>query len=165
MKYFAALTAHALHTVALALWLGGLVAIGALVAPTAFHVTRALPEFAGNLGLQNSVAGAVVGGSLRVLNYVCLGCAMLLLLTQAGLFTPANRRASLACLVTTLLLLASVLYLAFVLTPAMDLAQSRHEFSAFDQLHHFYEQLSTLLQMPLLLLLALCAALRDTPRQ
>ncbi len=34
--------------------------------------------------------------------------------------------------------------------------------TAFDHLHHQYEQISTLIQLPLLLLLALFAALRDT---
>jgi len=52
------------HTVALGLWLGGLVAIGALVAPTAFHLTRSLPALAGSASLQNAIAGGVVGGSL-----------------------------------------------------------------------------------------------------
>ena len=38
MKTAAVLTLRWLHRVALSLWLGGLIAIGALVAPTAFHV-------------------------------------------------------------------------------------------------------------------------------
>lgn len=154
--------ARALHSVALALWLGGLVAIGALVAPTAFHVTRTQTAFAGNTGLQNAVAGAVVGGSLHLFTYVCYACGLLLLLSNALLLSHANRRWAVAGMIVTALLLVSALYLGFYLTPALDTAQARGEMASFDQMHHQYEQLSSLVQLPLLLLLAAFGALRDT---
>ena len=159
---FVPVLARTLHAVALSLWLGGLVAIGALVAPTAFHVTRSHPAFAGNLPLQNAVAGAVVGGSLHLFTFVCDGCGLLLLLANALLLRHARRWAS-AALVVTGLLLASSLYLGLSLTPALDAAQARGDRAAFDGLHHLYEQASSLVQMPLLVLLALFGALRDTP--
>ncbi len=155
------LLARWLHTVALSLWLGGLVAIGAIVAPVAFHIVRADPALAGGIAHQNALAGGIVGGSLHVFNYVCYACGALLLLANALLLPQAPRRWIIACLVTSALLLASALYLGLWLTPTMDTARSLGNMTIFDRLHHQYEQLSTLLQFPLLLLLALFAALCD----
>jgi uncharacterized membrane protein len=155
--------ARVLHLLALALWLGGLVAIGALVAPTAFHATRTAPALAGNLLQQNALAGAVVGGSLRLFNKLDFACAAVLLAANLLLLPHTSRRWTGACLGITLVLLASTLYLVFGLTPAMDTAQAHGAMTAFDQMHHLYEQLSTLFQMPLLLLLILFTALRDSP--
>ena len=155
------IAARALHTIALGLWLGGLVAIGALVAPTAFHLTRSLPAFAGNTALQNAVAGGVVGGSLKLFVVLCDVCGVFLLLTGAVLFRSTPRRPALACLIVSALLLLSALYLGLSLTPALDAAQARSDFATFDGLHHQYERISSLLQMPLLLLLAVLAAWRD----
>jgi len=161
MNPLVVISARSLHALALSLWLGGLVAIGALVAPTAFHVTRTLPAFAGNLPLQNAVAGAVVGGSLRLFNWVCLASAAGLLLTNFLLLPLSRRRPARACLAAAALLLLSALYLTFVLTPALDHAQALGQMPAFDRMHHQYEQISTLIQLPLLLLLTLLGALRD----
>jgi uncharacterized membrane protein len=165
MNSFLLVLARALHLLALAFWLGGLVAIGALVAPTAFHATRTAPALAGNPALQNALAGAVVGGSLRGFNFLCLACAAVLLASNLLLLPQTSRRWTGACLVTSLILLASTLFLAFDLTPALDFAQSRGDMLAFDKMHHEYEQLSTLFQLPLLLLLTVFTALRETPRQ
>jgi len=152
-----------LHLLALALWLGGLVAIGALVAPTAFHAARTAPALAGHLPQQNALAGAVVGGSLRLFNFLTLACAAVLLAANLLLLPSAPRRWTGACLGTTLVLLASAVYLMFGLTPAMDLAQAQGRMADFDRMHHWYEHVSTLLQMPLLLLLTVFTALRDSP--
>ena len=164
MYPFLQVAARTFHSIALALWLGGLIAIGALVAPTAFHVTRSAPALAGNLPLQNTIAGGIVGGSLHLFNYLTLVCGVVLLVSNFALRPASNRRWTDACLLTTCVLLGSALLLTFGLTPAMDAAQSRGDSPAFDRMHHSYEQLSTLLQFPLLLLLTLFSALRDTPR-
>ena len=165
MTLFLLVFARALHTLALALWLGGLVAIGALVAPTAFHAVRASAALAGSLPMQNALAGAVVGGSLRLFNFLCLGCAAGLLAANLLLLPCTSRRWTAACLLTTLVLLASTLYLAFDLTPAMNAAQSRGALPAFDAMHHWYEQVSTQFQLPLLLLLTVFTALREPRRE
>jgi uncharacterized membrane protein len=60
--------AVALHFTALAIWVGGLAAIGAVVAPVAFQTDR-------------SVAGAIVGGSLRAFGRVEIVCAVVALFT------------------------------------------------------------------------------------
>lgn len=150
-----------LHTVALSLWLGGLVAIGALVAPAAFHFVRADALLAADTIRQNALAGGIVGGSLRVFNDVCYACGVLLLLSNALLLPQVKRRWAIACFLTSALLLASAFYLGLSLTPAMNKARDFGNVLAFDRLHHQYELTSTLLQLPLLLLLALFAVLRD----
>ena len=164
MPSFLLVSARALHLLALVLWLGGLVAIGALVAPTAFHATRTAPALAGNLPAQNALAGAIVGGSLRLFNVLTFVCSGLLLAASFALRSSTDRRWTGACLAVTLLLLLSALYLTFGLTPALDAAQARGDMARFDKMHHGYEQISTLLQFPLLLLLTLFTALRDTQR-
>ena len=164
MPPFLLVSVRALHLLALALWLGGLVAIGALVAPTAFHVARTDPALAGSLAAQNALAGGIVGGSLRVFNFLTLACAAVLLAANFFLLSAARRRWTFACLLAALLLLLSALYLTFHLTPAMDAAQLRGDSASFDVMHRAYEALSTRLQFPLLLLLTVCTAGRDTPR-
>ena len=62
------------------------------------------------------------------------------------------------------MLLLSALYLTFGLTPALNAAQARGDLGSFDTMHHLYEQVSTLFQFPLLLLLTLFTGLRDTKR-
>lgn len=151
-----------LHSVCLALWLGGLIAIGALVAPTAFHIVRMNPGLAGNSTLQTALAGGIVGGSLRLFNNLCYACGLLLLVTDFLLVSFVPRRWTLACAALTAVLLATALYQGFSLTPSMDMAQQQGNLALFDRLHHRYEQISIAGQFPLLLLLAFCAALRDT---
>lgn len=151
-----------LHSVCLALWLGGLIAIGALVAPTAFHVVRINPALAGNTALQTTLAGGIVGGSLRLFVVLCYACGALLLVSDFLLVPSVSRRWTLACVALTAVLLATALYQGLSLTPAMDMAQQQGNLLVFDRLHHRYEQISVAVQFPLLLLLALCAALRDT---
>ena len=162
MPLFRFVVARALHTLALAVWLGGLLAIGALVAPAAFHVTRTAPALAGNLPLQNALAGGIVGGSLRVFSVLTLACAAVLLGSSLALRPVSRRRWTAASLGAALLLLVSALALMFGLAPAMDAAQGRGDWAAFDRLHHAYEQVSTLGQFPLLLLLTALSALRDS---
>lgn len=156
-----------LHTIALGLWLGGLLAIGALVAPTAFGIVRLNPAFAGNPTLQAQIAGGIVGGSLRHFNVLCYACGALILVANALLWPSlprAGRTWTALAMLVTLVLLATALYQGFGIFPAMDAAQAQGNKSLFDALHVRYEHLSTQLQFPLLLALALLTALRDTVR-
>lgn len=160
--------ARCLHTVSLALWLGGLIAIGALVAPVAFDLVHISPALAGNPTAQTALAGGIVGGSLRRFNVVCYGCGVLLLLANGLLLTRAgmgrrHRVWTALALLVTLALCASALYLGLGLFPALDVAQGQGNMGVFDTLHTRYERVSTHLQFPLLLALTLLSALRDTP--
>src|SRR5712692_1949479 len=67
MRRFVLIAAHWLNIVALGLWFGASVGIGALVAPVAFALAR--PQ-----------AGLVLGESFKRLNYLGLGCAAVVLL-------------------------------------------------------------------------------------
>lgn len=168
MRAAAAVAARALHGLGLALWLGGLIAIGALVAPTAFHVLRAARALAGQPAVQTALAGGVVGGSLRVFNVVSLIYAVLMLLGNGLLLgverpRPAARRATIALLVLVAVLLGSLLYLSHVLFPAMDAAQAAGRMVQFDVMHHTYEDISWA-QMMGLLVAVLLTAVRDTVR-
>ncbi len=157
-----------LHTIALALWMGGLIAIGALVAPVAFHLVQINPVLGGNPSAQAALAGGIVGDSLRRFNVVCYACGGLLLLANGLLLARAglsrrHRVWTALALLVTLALAASALYLGLGLFPAMDSAQAQSNRTLFDTLHARYERVSTHLQFPLLLALALLSALRDTP--
>lgn len=157
-----------LHAIALSLWLGGLIAIGALVAPVAFHTVHINPALTGNATAQAALAGGIVGDSLRRFNVVCYACGGLLLLAnglllaRAGL-SPRHRVWTAFALLVALALSASALYLGLGLFPALDSAQGQGNRTLFDSLHARYERISTHLQFPLLLALALLSALRDTP--
>ena len=78
---------------------------------------------------------------------------------------PSASNSLFLVLLRALNLLALALWLgglvAIGLTPAMDLAQAQGKMTDFDRMHHEYEQVSTLFQMPLLLLLTLFTVLRD----
>ena len=106
---------------------------------------------------------AVVGGSLHLFTYVCYASGVLLLLSNALLLPRADRRWTIACFLTSAVLLASALYLGLSLTPALDASQRVGDFTTFDRLHHLYEAVSSDVQLPLLLVLSLFGALRDTP--
>lgn len=153
-----------LFAVALAVWLGGLLGIGAVVAPVTAHFIQAHPGFAADPGRKAALLTAIVGGSLRVFNFACYGCAALLLLSQALLWRRTPRRIAGWSLGVTLLLAASAYFLGFVLFPQMDAAQAAGQMNAFNLLHKRYEAVSTDFQFPLLLALALLAALRDSAR-
>lgn len=150
-----------LFTVALALWLGGLLGIGAIVAPVTAHFIDAHPAFAADPARKAALLTAIVGGSLRVFNFVCYTCSGLLLWSQLFLLRTAPHRLAVGSLAVTLLLAGSALVLGFVLFPLMDAAQASGQMNTFDTLHKRYEAVSTGFQFPLLLLLALLAALRD----
>lgn len=157
-----AIFARCLFSLGLALWLGGLLAIGAIVAPVTAHFVQAHPGFAADPQRKAALLTAIVGGSLRVFNFVCYTCSALLLWSQLFLLRMATRRLAVASLAITLVLTASAFLLGFVLFPMMDAAQAAGQIDTFDLLHKRYEAVSTSVQFPLLLVLALLAAVRDS---
>ncbi len=137
-----------LHGVALSLWLGGLVILGAVVAPTIFHT----------IAQNRALAGDVFGNCLQVFNAVCLACGGVMLLADLMLWR-AWRGASAFAFVVTLGLLALTGYLGWALFPQMDAAQAHGQAALFGHLHTRYERLS-LWELPALLLLAAADAVR-----
>jgi hypothetical protein len=64
------------YLLALVVWLGGMVVLGAIVAPTLFQVLPMREPEAGRL-----LAGAVFGAALGRFHYVAYACAAVLLIT------------------------------------------------------------------------------------
>ncbi len=156
------LFARWLFAVSLAVWLGGLLGIGAIVAPVTAHFVEAHSGLDADPGRKAALLSAIVGGSLRVFNVVCYACGALLLASQAMLWRRTPRRVAMASLAVTLLLTASVFVLSLVLFPLMDAAQAAGQMNTFDLMHKRYEAVSTGFQFPLLLALALLGAARDS---
>ena len=134
--------------VALALWLGGLVTLGALAAPAAFDVL-------GPRGAEGrALAGAVFGETFGRFHTVVYGCAAVLLasLVVRAVLGPRPRRFSLRMALSTVMLGAAA-WTGVVLIPQIQQAQQARaassrpqtsaERAAFGRLHG----LSTSLQI------------------
>ena len=139
------------YVLALALWLGGMVVLGAVVAPTTFQVLQASVPDSGRL-----LGGAVLGEILSRVHYVAYGAgaATLVSLAAMALLGPRPRGYAVRSAIVTLMLLVA-LYSGFVVLREVDAIQqevgglpsSLHAEDArrirFDELH----QLSTQLMM------------------
>ncbi len=68
------------YVLALAIWLGGMVVLGAVVAPTTFQVLQAIEPSTGRL-----LGGAVFGAILSRFHYVAYGTGALALLALAAM--------------------------------------------------------------------------------
>jgi len=68
------------YVLALAIWLGGMVVLGAVVAPVTFQVLQASDPTLGRL-----LAGAAFGAILARFHFVAYGCGAILLLTLAAM--------------------------------------------------------------------------------
>jgi uncharacterized membrane protein len=68
------------YVLALAIWLGGMVVLGAVVAPTTFQVLQAIEPSTGRL-----LGGAVFGAILSWFHYVAYGTGALALLALAAM--------------------------------------------------------------------------------
>jgi hypothetical protein len=103
---------------ALVVWIGGLVTLGALAAPAAFEVL-------GARGAEGrTLAGTVVGETLRRFNLVTYACAavVLLSLTVRGVLGPRPRRFALR-VAGLVLMTAAALYAGLVVAPQVAHAQ------------------------------------------
>ena len=147
-----------LHALALMLWLGGIVVIGAIVAPAAFHV----------VGLTKMQAGSVVGESLRRLGPVIEICGIVMVAAQYLLRRRylRSRTLFLADSVRQVVTLGALLlaeYGKYVLFPALDAARAANNMAAFDQSHHLYSSLA-MAQVWLLFAVAVLTAWLQLPR-
>ena len=151
-----------------ALWLGGVVGIGAFTAPQAFHTLESTHMISG-VASAKLLAGQIIGGSLRKFNVLCIVCGAILVVGTVGeLFTRRPLQAwkmavGGSAIVTSCFLLASVFYLELVQFPALDYAQASGNMISFDRLHKGYENISYA-QLPLLILLFLLWAIADVLR-
>src|SRR5262245_65259434 len=103
---------------ALVVWVGGLVTLGALAAPAAFEVL-------GARGAEGrALAGSVVGETLRRFNLVAYLCAavVLLTLTVRGVLGPRPRRFAVR-IGGLLVMTAAAMYAGVVVAPQIARAQ------------------------------------------
>jgi hypothetical protein len=125
--------------IALAVLIGGLLAIGAFTAPTAFNEILASPQVVGDIEAKKALAGSIIGGSLRIFNVVAYVCGAILVLATSYRRTSASFYLRLTASVVSL---AISLVQGLVLFPTMDASQSAGDMARFDMLHHAYEMLS-----------------------
>ena len=107
------------YVLALAVWLGGMVILGALVAPTTFQVLQSLDPEAGR-----ALAGEVFGVTIARFHYVAYAAGGLLLVTLAAMALLGPRPAAYAvrsALVASML--AGALYSGFVVLSRIDAIQ------------------------------------------
>lgn len=79
------------YVLAIVVWLGGMVVLGAIVAPATFQILEARDPAAGRV-----VAAAVFGAALVRFQYVAYGCGVLALVTLAAMAVLGPRPAGYA---------------------------------------------------------------------
>ncbi|MDR3708392.1 MAG: hypothetical protein P4L33_08825 [Capsulimonadaceae bacterium] len=160
-----ATTSSTIHALMHALWLGGVIAIGALVAPAVAHILQEPPPRLDPELLKVTLTAGVIGQALRHFQFVCVVAGVLMLaadLVDVALTDGARRK-----LITfvrgavDVALLVSALYLGAVLTPRMDIFLGQRNMGLFDELHRQYENIVIYFQTPLLIVSPLLTAMRD----
>ena len=107
------------YVLALVIWLGGMVILGALVAPTTFEVLQSIEPSTGR-----ALAGELFGTTIARFHYVAYGAGGLLLVTLAAMARLASRPAGFAvrgALVACML--AAALYSGLVVLTRIDAIQ------------------------------------------
>ena len=107
------------YVLALAIWLGGMVVLGAVVAPTTFQVLQASEPAAGRL-----LGGAVFGAILSRFHYVAYGAGIMALmtLTAMALLGPRPRGFAVRSSIVGLMLVVA-LYSGFAVLREVDAIQ------------------------------------------
>jgi uncharacterized membrane protein len=127
------LALHFFHTMALALWVGGIVAIGAIVAPVAF---RESPD--------RMLAGRVVGLSLQRFDRLVIVCIVSLLATSVLMAQWYGRWSPWYAIQYACILMMSISALVSILVLSPRMRRMRHaleqgagaqERADFDRLH------------------------------
>ncbi|HEY3331222.1 MAG TPA: hypothetical protein VGK19_14430 [Capsulimonadaceae bacterium] len=154
-----------LHMLAFALWFGGVIAIGALVAPAISHVLHNPPPQLDFDILKSTLTTGIIGQALLHFNIVCYVAAVLMLLADIVELSiyPGGvvKIATLVRAAVTVALFATALYLGQSLTPQMDLMLAGKNMAAFDDLHKQYEMIVKLVQTPLLFAIPIITMYRN----
>ena len=125
-----------LHQVALAIWLGGIVTIGAAVAPAIFGSARQAGDTQRGMAFFD-FAGTAIGEAFRRFNTVAviLGLVMLvagLAYSRLAALNPVHVRLR---AVLTGLCWAIALWMQYSLFPRMAVARAQGQMDVFDNLH------------------------------
>jgi uncharacterized membrane protein len=108
------------YVLALAVWLGGMVILGAVVAPATFQVLQASAPATGR-----ELAGAVFGTALARFHYVAYAAGGLLLVTLAAMRVLGPRPAHVGVrAIIAALMLAVALYSGMVVLRQIDALQA-----------------------------------------
>jgi uncharacterized membrane protein len=146
------LTLRYVYVLALVVWLGGMVILGALVAPTTFQVLQSMEPSAGR-----ALAGEVFGVTIARFHYVSYAAGGLMLVSMAVMALlgprPANyavRSALIACMLAVTLY-SGLVVLTGIETIQQDVGGLTSDLPAgdarrirFDQLHLLSERLMML---------------------
>jgi putative copper export protein len=154
MQRIAVTLAHWLHTLAFAVWFGGIITIGALVAPAAFGVDRPF-------------AATVLEQCFRKLNTVAFFCGAIMLgatWAEAQIRSEHARRLLLVRGVLTAAAVALGLYLGIRLLPLLIGLRSGGQLAEFNRLHNLYGVV-TQVQFGLLAAGSLISAYLALPRR
>jgi hypothetical protein len=107
------------YLLALVVWLGGMVILGALVAPTTFQVLQSIEPSTGR-----ALAGEVFGVAIARFHYVAYGAGGLLLATLAAMTRLGQRPVgSVVRSALVAYMLAAALYSGFVVLTRIDAIQ------------------------------------------
>lgn len=140
----AALTSFVFQ-LAWAIWIGGLIVLGAVSAPGSFKTARAWPE-PGSWEVVHRFAGIAAGEAFRRFNHVALACGVTLLIVGIAI-CPNNvsqPRVHAARLVLVASCLAITCWQTFVMFPEMDYYRLAGWWQVVDAFHHEYERWSIL---------------------
>ena len=107
------------YVLALVIWLGGMIVLGALVAPTTFQVLQAIEPSSGR-----ALAGDLFGATIARFHYIAYGAGALLLLTLAAMAVlgPRPRAFAIRCALIAAMLLIS-LYSGIIVLGRIDAVQ------------------------------------------
>lgn len=108
------------HVLALVIWLGGIVVVNVLVAPTTFEVLQAGAPLVGR-----ALADAVIGTTLARFQYVEYGCGAVLLLSFVAMALLGPRPANFAVRTAIIVVMLGVaLYSGLAVLQAADRARA-----------------------------------------
>ena len=127
---------HWLHQIASAIWLGGIMTIGAAVAPSIFGAARSAGHSHHGMPLFD-FAGTAIGEAFRRFNTVVLVAGLVMLLAGVAYSRFAKlcpKRTGLRAALT-LLCWAIAVWLEYSLFPRMNVLRSQEQMDAFDKLH------------------------------
>jgi hypothetical protein len=151
MRTLSAVVLHSLHQLALSLWLGGIVVLGAIGAPSIFGTAKRAGDTRWGMPLY-TFAGEALGEAFRRFNYLVLvaGGVMLLAGLAAGFLEGRDRRPAFGRAALTVVAWGAAAWLTFSLYPQMLQARGAGDMALFDRLHRTY---STGFSLQMLLLL------------
>jgi hypothetical protein len=139
MRTLAANVLQWLHQVALALWLGGILTLGAVVAPAVFGTAKKMGHTHWGMPMY-TFAGTAIGVAFERFNYVVLACGAVMLVSGLayGLLAGMCRRRLAARAALTALAWGVGAWLMFSLFPQMMAARAAGRMGVFDSMHRTY---------------------------